>query len=366
VQVRWLELSAFRNYASLSFNPDPGLNVLVGPNGQGKTSLLEALHLLLTGRSFRTTRVAECVARDASEARIAGEVTEAGQRREIRLALRSDGAVEAAGGPCPWARVVSFAAPDLALISGAPAVRRGYLDGTAAKLTPAHAEVCRRYRLVLHQRSRLLGQLVGRGDAERLLEPWDEQLAALGGELVHRRLDTLEVLGRDTAEVWRALAAGGAAMALVYGPVVAPGPDVAATGQRLLAALGEGRRRDLQRGLTLVGPHRDDLVVRLGAGDARAYASRGEQRLLVLTLRLAEAAAVRRQTGTPPVLLLDDVLTELDGEARERVLAWLAGQGQVLFSTTDVVTAAGVPAAGWDVRHGEVDPLDTIAARGAA
>ncbi len=366
MQVRWLKLSAFRNYASLSFAPDPGLNVLIGPNGQGKTSLLEALHLLLAGRSFRTTRVAECVARDAPEARVTGEIAEADQRREIRIAVRSDGDVEATGGPCPWARVVSFAAPDLALISGPPAVRRGYLDGAAAKLAPAHAEVCRRYRLVLHQRGRLLGQLAGRSDAERLLAPWDEQLAALGGELVHRRLDTLEVLGRDTAEVWRALASDGAAMALVYGPVVTPGSDVAATRERLLVALAEGRRRDLQRGLTLVGPHRDDLIVWLGPAEARAYASRGEQRLLVLTLRLAEAAAVRRRTGTPPVLLLDDVLTELDADARERVLSWLAGQGQVVFSTTDAVTAAGVPAAGWDVRHGEVDPLDAIVARGAA
>src|SRR5262249_10472388 len=172
VHVRWLELSAFRNYASLSFAPDPGLNVLVGPNGQGKTSLLEALHLLLTGRSFRTTRMAECVAWDAPEARVAGEVAEAEQRREIRLAVRAGGAVETIGGPCPWARVVTFGAPDLALITGPPAGRRGYLDGATPQLAPAHAGGCRRYPLVLHQRSGLLGQLARRPDAERLLAPW--------------------------------------------------------------------------------------------------------------------------------------------------------------------------------------------------
>ena len=363
MHVRWLELSAFRNYASLSFAPDPGLNALIGPNGQGKTSLLEALHLLLTGRSFRTTRVAECVAWDAPEAVVTGEVAEAEQRRQIRVTVLPRGGIEATGGPCPWARAVTFAAPDLELLTGAPAVRRAYLDGAAAKLAPAHAEACRRYRLVLYQRGRLLGRLAGRADAERLLAPWDEQVAVVGSEIVHRRIETLEVLSQDTREVWRALAPDGADMALVYAPVVPPGESLAATRERLLAALAAGRRAELQRGLTLAGPHRDDLVVRLGRVDARAYASRGEQRLLALTLRLAEAAAIRRRLGAPPVLLLDDLLSELDPVVRARVLAWLAGQGQVLFTTADSVAAAGAAGVAWDVRHGEVEAL--AAPRGA-
>lgn len=358
MHVRWLELSAFRNYASLSFAPDPGLNALIGPNGQGKTSLLEALHLLLTGRSFRTTRVAECVAWDAASAVVTGEVAEAEQRRQIRVTVLPGGGIEALGGPCPWARAVTFAAPDLELLTGAPAVRRAYLDGAAAKLAPAHAEACRRYRLVLHQRGRLLGRLAGRADAERLLAPWDAQVAALGSEIVHRRLETLEVLSQDTREVWRALAPDGAGMALVYAPVVPPGEAPATTRERLLAALAAGRRAELQRGVTLAGPHRDDLVVRLGRADARAYASRGEQRLLAVTLRLAEAAAVRRRLGAPPVLLLDDILSELDPTVRARVLAWFAGQGQVLFTTADAVAAAGAAGVTWDVRRGEVEALD--------
>ncbi|MBI4011149.1 MAG: DNA replication and repair protein RecF [Candidatus Rokubacteria bacterium] len=370
MHVRWLELSAFRNYASLSFAPDPGLNALIGPNGQGKTSLLEALHLLLTGRSFRTTRVAECVAWDAPEAVVTGEVAEAEQRRQIRVTVLPRGGVEATGGPCPWARAVSFAALDLELLTGAPAVRRAYLDGAAARLAPAHAEACRRYRLVLYQRGRLLGHLAGRADADRLLAPWDEQVAGLGGEIVHRRIETLEVLSHDTREVWRALAHDAAEMALVYAPIVPPGESAAATGERLLAALAAGRPAELQRGLTLAGPHRDDLVIRLGRADARAYASRGEQRLLAVTLRLAEAAAVRRRLGAPPVLLLDDILSELDPAGRGRVLAWLAGQGQVLFTTADALAAAGAAGAAWDVRRGEVEavdaPRDVMVAGGAA
>ncbi|HSF03858.1 MAG TPA: AAA family ATPase, partial [Solirubrobacterales bacterium] len=163
MHVRWLQLSAFRNFASLSFEPDPGLNVLIGANGQGKTSLLEAVHLLLAGRSFRTARLAECVAWDAAAAAVAGEVEQGVQRREIRLTLAARGGVEMAGGPCPWARVVRFTAADLGLLNGAPSVRRAYLDGASAKLAPAHAEACQRYRLVLHQRNGLLGRLAGRG-----------------------------------------------------------------------------------------------------------------------------------------------------------------------------------------------------------
>jgi DNA replication and repair protein RecF len=366
VYVRWLELVTFRNYASLSFAPDPGLNVLTGANGQGKTSLLEAVHLLLTGRSFRTTRLPDCVTWDASEAVATGEVEHAEQRRQLRVTVGARGGVEFSGGPCPWARAVTFSAADLALLTGVPALRRAYLDGAAAKLVPAHAEACRRYRLVLQQRNRLLGRLGGRPDLERLLSPWDEQVGVLGSEIVHRRLETLAGLSQDGGAVWRALAPAADEVTLIYAPAVEPGPDASATAERIRGALAAGRRAEVARQATLAGPHRDDVVIRLGRADGRAHASRGEQRLLVLALRLAEAAAVGRRHGTPPVLLLDDVLTELDAGARERVLAWLAGQGQVLFSTTDAVAAAGAPAVAWDVRHGEVELLDTMVVGGAA
>jgi DNA replication and repair protein RecF len=366
VQVRWLTLSAFRGYASLSFAPDPGLNVLIGPNGQGKTSLLEAVHVLLTGRSFRTPRMAECVAWGAAEAGVRGEVAREGQRRELSWKVTARGSAGGAREPCPWARAVSFSAGDLGLLTGGPPYRRAYLDGTAAKLYPAHGETCRRYRLVLAQRARLLGQLVGRADADRLLGPWDEQVAALGSEIVHRRLDTLATVAGDVRDVWHALAPAGERLALEYAPRLAPGDDAAATRQRLRAALGTGRAAEVARGITLVGPHRDDLTVNLGTADARVYASRGEQRLAALALRLGEATAVRRRLGVPPVLLLDDLLSELDLGARERVLAWLRTQGQVLFSTTDAAPGTGGHGVAWDVRGGAVDALEVSVAGDAA
>ncbi len=366
MHVRWIEVTGFRNYASLTFTPEPGLNLLVGPNGQGKTSLLEGCHVLLTGRSFRTPRLAECVGWDHPRATVRGEIGEAAQTRAVRLEIVArDGGAELRGATCPWARAVTFAAPDLALLSGPPHLRRAYLDGAAAKLVPAHEETCRRYRLVVQQRTRLLGQLEGRLDVERLLAPWDEQVATLGSEVVHRRLETLAVLAAELQSVHRTLAGAGAAVTVAYEPAVPPAEDRAGTRERLLAALGAGRAQELRRGLTLVGPHRDDVAVRLGRADARVAASRGEQRLLTLALRLAEALAVRRRLGTDPVFLLDDVLSELDRGVRERVLGWLDPAAQVIYSATERVTEGPLRGAVWAVQGGAVEASAALA-RGVA
>jgi DNA replication and repair protein RecF len=337
VHVRWIELVGFRGHASLTFAPEPGLNVLVGKNGQGKTSLLEALHVLLTGRSFRTAKLADCLGWDAGgRAAVAGELATGSQVREVRLELLArDGGVDVRGTLCPWAGAVSFAASDLALLAGGPQLRRAYLDGVTARLVPAHAETCRRYRLVLQQRTRLLGDLAGRPDGAELLTPWDEQLATLGSELLHRRVEALALVADAVREVQVELAPEAPGVTLSYEPTVTLGGDREATGRALLRALVASRAGDLRRGLTQVGPHRDDVAVRLGRADARLAASRGEQRLLALALRLAIAVVARRRHGEDPVLLLDDVLSELDREVGARVLTWLTRQGQVVFTATD-------------------------------
>jgi DNA replication and repair protein RecF len=263
--------------------------------------------------------------------------------------------------------VVSFAAMDLALVAGMPASRRAYLDGATAKLVPAHGEACRRYRLVLRQRAQLLGRLAaGRGDGSQALIPWDEQVAAIGSEIVHRRLDTLARLRQEARDVLARLGPGVRDLDLIYRPGVPVGVDGDATRVALLTALTIGRSREIRRGMTLVGPHRDDVAVHLGGVDARLAASRGEQRLLALCLRLAEAGVLRRRLGQTPVFLLDDLLSDLDAGVRERVLTWLAGQGQVLFTTTDAVPDAAAQGVAWQVRHAGVTMYEPVAARGAA
>lgn len=361
MHVRWLEVVAFRNYAFLSFRPDPGLNILTGPNGQGKTSVLEAVALLLTGRSFRTARAGECVAWGAGQALVAGELAQGPKTQPVRLTVWSHGGLDTGEGLCPWGRAVTFSAGDLLLVTGSPGARRAYLDGAAAKLVPAHGETCRRYRLVLQQRGRLLAGLRGRKDANRLLEPWDEQVATLGSEILHRRIETLARLAGDTQAVWRLVAADDRRLELAYVPATPPGAERGETARCILAALSASRGAELTRGLTMAGPHRDDVLIRLGPVEARSYASRGEQRLIALALRLGEAAAVRQRLGARPVLLLDDALSELDTAARARVLAWLGAEGQVVLSTTDGFERPGRPGVIWEVRQAGVRPYPTPA-----
>ena len=363
MHVRWVELVGFRNHASLTFAPEPGLNVLVGRNGQGKSSLLEAVHVLLTGRSFRTAKLVDCLGWDAGgRATVAGEVVTGSQVRDVRLELLArEGGIEVRGALCPWAGAVSFAATDLALLAGGPQLRRAYLDVAAAKLVPVHGEACRRYRLALQQRARLLGDLAGRPEADRLLAPWDEQLATLGSEIVHRRVETLALLADAVREVQRALAPEVAGVILSYEPSVAPGADRETTRCALRGALAAARAGDLRRGLTRVGPHRDDVAVRLGRADARSAASRGEQRLLALALRLAVAVVVRRRHGDGPVLLLDDVLSELDREIGGRVQVWLESQGQVIYTATDAQPAARAAGAVWQLGEGRLAPSGVLA-----
>ena len=362
MHVRWIELVGFRNHTSLTFAPEPGLNVVVGRNGQGKTSLLEALHVLLTGRSFRTAKLADCLGWDAGgRATVSGALAAGSQVREVRLELHArEGGIEVRGTLCPWAGAVSFAASDLALLTGGPHLRRAYVDTAAAKLVPVHAEACRRYRLALQQRTRLLADLAGRPDAGRLLAPWDEQLASLGSEIVHRRLEVLAWLADAAREVLGALAPPVTGVTLGYEPSVTPGAEREATRSALRLALAAARAGDLRRGLTAVGPHRDDVAVRLGRADARSAASRGEQRLLALALRLAVAVVVRRRQGDQPVLLLDDVLSELDRDTAGRVLAWLDGQGQVVYTATDAQPAVHAVGAVWHVADGRLAPSSAL------
>jgi DNA replication and repair protein RecF len=366
VHVRWLELVGFRNHAASSIEPSPGLNVVVGANAQGKTAVLEAVAVLLAGRSFRTARLGECVGWDAAgRATLAGAVASESATREVRLELLDrEGRAELRGDLCPWARAVAFSATDLALITGAPQLRRAYLDGVTSKLLPAHAESCRRYRIALLQRQRLLGSVAGRADAERLLGPWDEQVAGLGSEIVHRRLDVLASLGGEVAATHAELAPEAPPIALIYTPAVMPRATVPETRAALHAALVRRRGEEVRRGVTLVGPHRDDVTIRMGRAEARTAASRGEQRRLALALRLAEVRALRRRLGSPPVFLLDDLLAELDAGARRRIVAALPAQGQVLFSTTDAGDETRGAGAVWEVEQGVVRRAGALA-RGA-
>jgi DNA replication and repair protein RecF len=349
VHIEWVELSGYRNHAQLSYSPGRALNILQGRNARGKTNLLEALGLLLAGRSFRGARPADLPSWGVETAQVAGEIVRdegGGVARALRwtVSRREETGGTVTGERCPWARVIAFGWPDLGLLHGAPAARRAFLDRFAAKLSLAHGALAARVRQVIGRRNALLQ----RGESPGALEPWDEQLARLGAELVRRRRDAVDRLAGVAPALFERLGGRGS-LGLRYESALAAGADAAAFRMLLAARGGEERRR----GQTLVGPHRDDLAVEVDGRDMRTLGSRGQQRLLALALRLAEARPVAAAVGSPPVLLLDDALSELDGETQRAVLRELGGMGQAFLTTADAGLPA-VEASWWAVEPGRV------------
>jgi DNA replication and repair protein RecF len=347
VRIQWITIAEFRSYSSLSFNPDSGLNILSGPNAQGKTNLLEAMGVLLVGRSFRGAKAAEILRWGASGASVSGAVVRGDVTREVRrgVSQREDGGWVVTGEGCPWGRAIPFSWQDLAILTGGPQARRNFLDGFAAKVQPAHASAHNRYRQILGRRNHLLQS----GQCE-YLQPWDEQLAKIGVEIVARRRRAVAALEGELASLYPELAGTNQTVRLEYRSAL--GPE--AKEGEFLEALAARREDEMRRRSTLVGPHRDDLVVELDGHDMRSFGSRGQQRLLVLALRLAEAGPVEAAVGSPPVLLLDDALSELDPDVQGRVLRHAAHSGQVFLTTAEPGLPEAGAAAWWDVKGGFV------------
>jgi DNA replication and repair protein RecF len=342
-----LGLRDYRNYQALSYRPAGRLNVLTGRNAQGKTNLLEAIGVLLTGRSFRTSRLADLPAWGAEAALLTGDLVHTEGTRTVRRTLRrlEDGTWQSAGDSASWARVIVFGWQDLAILNSVPAARRNFIDGFAGRLYPGHLPALLRYRQILARRNRLLQ---ARTDESRMA-PWNEQLAATGMELIDRRRRAVAALQTELARVYPALSGERHKVELAYRTSLGEAAEPGA----LLAALDRRRPDELRRGLTLVGPHRDDLAIELDGVDARAFGSRGQQRLLALALRLAEVLPVTEAAGTAPVLLLDDALSELDPKVRDNVLREIQSAEQVFLTSPELLLAPS-GASRWIVESGGI------------
>ena len=350
MQIGWIQTLEFRNHRTLSWSPSARLNLLTGANARGKTNLLEALGFLLTGRSFRTSRVGDIPRWGAEEAAVAGELRRADGARTVRRTIRrlDNGVWHGAGEDCPWARAVAFGWQDLEILHGGPAARRSFLDGFTARLYASHRAALVRFRQILARRNHLLQQRLPETTLGTRLAPWDEQLATVGMELIDRRRRATAALQTEIARIYPNLAGERHKVEVRYRASLGEASEAAA----FLAALERARRAELQRGRTLVGPHRDDLAIELDSVDARAYGSRGQQRLLALALRLAEVLPITEAVGTTPVLLLDDALSELDPQVRQTVLREIETAEQVFLTSPEPLPAGA--GARWIVTEGEV------------
>jgi DNA replication and repair protein RecF len=344
MDVTRLELRSFRNHERLDLDLAAGLNVLVGPIGSGKTSALEALHLACTGRSFRTNTERELVRFGDKVARVVMGYRGDGGTHRVELAvqpgaprmIKRDGVkVSGLRGDIQVPRVCVFAPDHLELVKGPAGVRRAHLDDLVAALWPARRSTRASYARALAQRNSLLGRVRAGNAAQPALSAWDRELARHGIELMRHRADAIGLLAAHFAE--RALQLGLPAPAAVEYRPRSKATDV----EGLEAELRERVDSDLERGFTTHGPHRDDLVLQGGGRDLRRYGSQGQQRLGLLSLLLAERDAMAGAHGFLPVLLLDDVLSELDPERRAMLLELVAGSGQTLITTADEAALPG-------------------------
>lgn len=347
MQVRTLWLTDFRNYTAVQLDLAPGLTAVIGPNGEGKTNLLEALGWLATLASFRGAPTEALVRRGAPSAVVRAQAEREGRELLIEAQLQPSGRNRVLVNRQPLRRtrdllgslrVTVFTPDDLAVVKDGPAARRRLLDDALVSLSPRNDALRGEVDRVLRQRNALLRSAAGRLDetAAFTLDVWDAKLAAAGASLVAARLDLLERLRPVLATTYDALARRPAAVSARY---EAPWFGAGDPAESLAAALASARRDDVRRGVSTVGPHRDELVLSIGDAPARTQASQGEQRSLALALRLATHHVVTAATGSPPVLLLDDVFSELDAERSAALVAHLP-PGQTLLTT-----ASGLPPA---------------------
>jgi DNA replication and repair protein RecF len=345
-----LQLASFRSYAKLELGLRPGLVLAVGPNGVGKTNLLESLHVGTQGFSPRTRADAQLIRFGDRTARVVVRGTRGTVPVAIEVMLESGaakraklngGALRAAEQLRSETATLVFTPDRLGIVKGAPAARRAYFDRALGRLMPARASLPAEYGAAVAQRNAALRRVTGGFSTREALSPWTEQVAELGAALVEARIEVLGLLESSFAE--RAGELGLAAAGLRY---VGTAPT--------LAALEERVERDLERGVTGLGPHLDDISIESAGRDLRTFGSQGEQRLAVLALLLAEAELLVDRRGVPPLLLLDDVLSELDLARRRILAARVAGSGQALVTATDAAMLPTEPDQLLEVEPGEV------------
>lgn len=356
-----LQLTNYRNYVRSSVKLEKGLNLFVGDNAQGKSNLLEAVYLLSTLRSSRASHDGDLVRNDilGSEfpvARLSAEVERSAGNLQMELAIvgrstdpthragkrvRVNGVARKASDAVGQLCAVLFTTLDIEIVAGPPLMRRRYLDMMISQVDRGYLRAMQKYQKVLQQRNSLLKRIQAREANAHELNFWDQELAHAGGLIFWARADALGHIVPQACGQMERLSDGLEQLQLTYRPSLggldehdAPIDDSEWTA-RMLKALQNLRNREIGAGATLVGPHRDDVQIEIDGMSADSFASRAQQRTAALSMRLAEASYLRRALGDDPVVLLDDVLSELDARRRKGVLEYIDTFQQTLVTTAD-------------------------------
>lgn len=355
--VKSIEFSSFRNIEDCLFEPSGGLNVLYGSNGQGKTNILEAIWLFTGARSFRGAKDADLVrfSRKTASLRLGFDSLSGPRGAKIKLdgprsaeleGIRLDSPVKLSGEFC----AVIFSPEHLELVKSGPQLRRRFIDSAICQILPRHVAAIVEYRKILMQRNSLLKDIPAHAQLMDTLDVWDERLARVGAGIVRTRIRYLRRMGEEACKKYTEIAGNGETLEAKYvssdGEAYCGGDaDVSSKeiAKLLLEKIGRTRAQDMETGYTHFGPHRDDLELKISGVSAREFGSQGQQRTAVLALKLAEAAVIRSTINEPPVLLLDDVMSELDGRRQNYLLGDIDGM-QVFITCCDKAVAGRLDA----------------------
>jgi len=367
LRIETLFLHNFRNYSRLQLSFDNHLNLFIGANAQGKTNLLEAINFLATGKSHRTRNEEEVVLWGADGCSVAAKVGYLYGEGALKIAYLAaekkktysvNGLTQKKSALSGKLTTVIFTPEDLAIVKGSPSNRRKFLDDEISKVSPVYEDDMNRYQHVLRQRNFLLKTHRKKILDSEELGSWNEQLAPLAAKIVSRRISVIHRLGLLSRLAQRRLTGRTESLDINYlssfGAEIST--DLPELKELFLKKLAEKKEQEARLGQTLIGPHRDDFQIFLNGREARLFASQGQQRSLVLSLKMAELEYIKGETGEFPVLLFDDVFSELDEQRRFALLEAIDGRVQTFITGTeaDKMTRTKVPGKMFLVAHGEV------------
>lgn len=343
MNVKNIRLINFRNYNNLFLELNKNINIFIGKNAQGKTNLLEAIYICATGKSFRTNRDRELINFNKNEAYIGSQVVIDKSEKLIEIKLDTNGPKRIKINKLELnnlkeldsgLNIVVFSPDDLKLVKSGPAERRNFIDMSISQMRPVYKYNLNRYNKVLFQRNNLLKSNKSKSDIINLLEIFDFQLAKIGTEIMISRIVFINKLSKITSSIHNKLTLGKERLTLEYNSNINFNTiDKDNIEKSFLKELKKNKDKDLYTGITSIGPHRDDIKIKVNGLDARIFASQGQQRTVVLSIKLSEVEIINIDKGVYPVLLLDDVFSELDLDRRKYLTKSFKKMQTIITST---------------------------------
>ncbi|MBA9085909.1 DNA replication and repair protein RecF [Fontibacillus solani] len=345
--VKTLSLQHYRNYETLSLDSFGNVNLMIGRNAQGKTNLLEALLVLALTKSHRTAKDKELISFGSNNAAVSAEIEKKYGTVNLELQFSNQGKKAKLNGLeqrklsdfVGALNAVMFAPEDLEIVKGTPGIRRRFLDMEIGQVQPSYLFHLQQYQKVLLQRNNLLKQAFGKGpEITVMLDVWNEQLVEHGVKIIKKRKQFIRKLQKWAQGIHEGITGGGEKLQLSYIPSFgeADEEDEAVLLQQFMIKLSQMRDQEIRRGMTLCGPHRDDLAFHINGNEAQVYGSQGQQRTTALSLKLAEIELIHEEIGEYPILLLDDVLSELDPYRQTQLIETFQSKVQTFITATGI------------------------------